>query len=75
MSRDTISNITDAVLDEVTAWQARPLDAVWPVMFFDALVVKVREGNMVTNKAAHIAIGGRHCTQLARRWCEGPQRV
>ena len=57
VSRDTISNITDAVLDEVTAWQTRPLDAVWPVVFFDALVVKVRDGNVVTNKAAHIAVG------------------
>lgn len=57
VSRDTISNITDAVLDEVTAWQTRPLDAVYPVVFFDALVVKVRDGNVVTNKAAHIAVG------------------
>ena len=39
------------------AWQTRPLDAVYPVVFLDALVVKVREGNVVTNKAAHIAVG------------------
>ena len=57
LSHETIANITDAVLDEVTAWQTRPLDAVWPVVFFDALVVKVRDGNVVTNKAAHIAVG------------------
>jgi transposase-like protein len=57
LSRETISNITDAVCDEVTAWQARPLDPVYPVVFFDALVVKVRDNNVVTNKAAHIAIG------------------
>ena len=57
VSRDTISKITDAVLDEVKAWQTRPLDAVYPVAFLDALVVKVREGNVVTNKAAHIAVG------------------
>jgi putative transposase len=57
VSRETISTITDAVLDEVTAWQTRPLDAVYPVVFFDALVVKVRDGNVVTNKAAHIAVG------------------
>jgi len=57
VSRDTISGITDAVLDEVAAWQTRPLDPVYPVVFFDALVVKVRDGNVVTNKAAHIAIG------------------
>lgn len=57
ISRETISNITDAVLDEVTAWQTRPLDPVYPVVFFDALVVRVRDGNVVTNKAAHLAIG------------------
>ena len=57
LSRETISNITDAVCDEVTAWQSRPLDSVYPVVFFDALVVKVRDNNVVTNKAAHIAIG------------------
>jgi len=57
VSRDTISNITDAVLEEVAAWQTRPLDAVYPVVFFDALVVKVRDGNVVQNKAAHLAVG------------------
>jgi putative transposase len=56
-SRETISKITDKVLEEVKAWQNRPLDAVYPVVFLDALVVKVREGNVVTNKAAHIAVG------------------
>jgi len=57
ISRETISNITDAVLEEVKAWQTRPLDAVYPVVFFDALVVKVRDQNVVSNKAAHIAVG------------------
>ncbi len=57
ISRDPISEITDGVLDEVKAWQTRPLDPVYPVVFFDALVVKVRHGNVVTNKAAHIAVG------------------
>jgi putative transposase len=57
ISRDTISKITDAVLDEVKAWQHRPLDPVYPVVFLDALVVKVRDANVVTNKAAHIAVG------------------
>jgi putative transposase len=57
ISRDTISKITDGVLEEVKAWQTRPLDAVYPVVFFDALVVKVRNANVVTNKAAHIAVG------------------
>jgi putative transposase len=57
VSPDTISKITDGVLEEVKAWQHRPLDPVYPVVFFDALVVKVRAGNVVTNKAAHIAVG------------------
>ena len=57
LSAETISNITDAVLDEVKAWQSRPLDPVWPVVFLDALVVKVRDGGHVVNRAAHIAVG------------------
>lgn len=57
LSPETISNITDAVLDEVIAWQTRPLDALYPVVFLDALVVKVKENNAVRNKAAHIAVG------------------
>jgi putative transposase len=57
VSRDTISAITDSVAEEVTAWQRRPLDEVYPVVFVDALVVKVRDGNAVRNKAAHLAVG------------------
>ena len=57
ISRETISTITDEVLDEVLAWQQRPLDAFYPVVFLDALIVKVRDGAHVRNKAAHIAVG------------------
>ena len=57
LSHDTISKITDAVLDEVKAWQHRPLDPVYPILYIDALVVKVRDGAHVINKAAHIVIG------------------
>jgi putative transposase len=57
LSTDTISTITDAVLDEVSAWQARPLEEVYPIVYLDALVVKVRDNNQVRNKAAHIAVG------------------
>jgi putative transposase len=57
ISRDTISKITDAVLDEVRAWQDRPLDPVYPIIYIDALVVKVNDGAHVVNKAAHIVIG------------------
>ncbi len=57
LSHETISKITDEVLEEVLAWQRRPLEAFYPVIFLDALVVKVRDGAHVRNKSAHIAIG------------------
>ena len=57
LSHETISNVTEAVAGEVTAWQSRPLEAFYPVMYLDALVVKIRDGAHVSNKAAHIAVG------------------
>src|SRR5689334_882892 len=57
LSHDTISNITDAVLEEVKAWQTRPLEELYPILYLDALIVKVRDGAHVRNKAAHIAVG------------------
>jgi putative transposase len=57
VSPDLISKITDAVHAEVAEWQMRPLDRVYPVMFLDALVCKVRDGGSVKNKAAHLAVG------------------
>lgn len=57
LSHETVSNITDAVADEVLVWQSRPLDALYPVIYLDAIVVKVRDGAHVVNKAAHIAVG------------------
>ncbi|WP_370670756.1 IS256 family transposase [Kribbia dieselivorans] len=57
MSHETISKVTDAVAEEVTAWQTRPLEAFYPVIYLDALVVKIRDGAHVTNRAAHIAVG------------------
>jgi len=57
LSHETISNITDAVLEEVKSWQARPLEEIYPIVYLDALVVKVRDGHQVRNKAAHIAVG------------------
>ena len=57
LSHETISKITDAVLDEVKAWQTRPLEELYPIIYLDALVVKVRDGHQVRNKAAHIAVG------------------
>jgi putative transposase len=57
LSHETISKITDAVAEEVKAWQARPLEPIYPIVYVDALVVKVRDGHQVRNRAAHIAVG------------------
>jgi putative transposase len=59
VSPDLISAVTDAVLEEVAAWQARPLEAIYPLVFVDALRVKVRDEGLVRNKAVHIALGVR----------------
>ena len=59
VSPDLISAVTDAVLEEVAAWQARPLEPVYPLVFFDALRIKVRDEGLVRNKAVHIALGVR----------------
>src|SRR5262245_8629797 len=56
VSPDLISRVTDAVLDEVREWQNRPLDAVYPVVFFDALRVKIRDEGLVKNKAVYVAL-------------------
>lgn len=57
VSAGTISHITNAVLEEVSVWQTRPLDPIWPIVYIDALVVKIRDGHVVTNKAAHLVVG------------------
>jgi putative transposase len=57
LSHETIANITDAVGEEVKAWQVRPLEPVYPILYLDALMVKVRDNHQVRNKAAHIAVG------------------
>ncbi len=59
VSPDLISTVTDAVLDEVATWQQRPLDPIYPLVFFDAIRVKIRDEGMVRNKAIHIALGVR----------------
>jgi transposase-like protein len=56
VSPDLISRVTDAVLDELQEWQARPLDRVYPVIFVDALMVKIRDG-VVANRPVYLAIG------------------
>lgn len=57
MSHETISNVTDSVLEAVMQWQHRRLDAFYPIMFLDAIRINVRDGGRVINKAAHIAVG------------------
>ena len=56
VSPDLISRVTDAVIEEVRYWQNRPLDAVYPVVFFDALRVKIRDEGLVRNKAVYLAL-------------------
>ena len=57
VGRDLISRVTDAVMDDVREWQQRPLDDVYPVLFLDALVLKIREGGSVQRKACYLALG------------------
>ncbi len=57
VSPDLISAVTDAVLEEVAEWQNRPLDAFYPLVFFDAIRVKIRDEGFVRNKAVYIALG------------------
>lgn len=57
VSPDLISTVTDAVMETVTEWQGRPLDACYPLVFFDAIRVKIRDEGFVRNKAVYIALG------------------
>ena len=66
VSPDLISRVTDAVLEEVREWQNRPLDPVYPVVFFDALRVKIRDEGLVRNKAVYLALA---------ITCEGDKKV
>ena len=60
ISPDLVSAVTDAVLDEVTEWQNRPLEALYPLIFLDAIRIKVRDEGTVRNKAVYVALGVRH---------------
>jgi putative transposase len=57
VGRDTISRVTAAVLEDAQAWQTRPLEAIYPILYLDALVVKIRDGQAVRNHACYLAIG------------------
>lgn len=61
VSPDLISKVTDAVLDEVRDWQSRPLEAIYPIVFFDALRVKIRDEGLVKNKAVYVVLGMTPC--------------
>ena len=56
VGRDLVSRVTDAVMDDVREWQQRPLDDVYPVIFLDALVLKIREGGSVQRRACYLAL-------------------
>ena len=57
VSPTLISNVTDAVMDEVKTWQGRPLEAIYPILYLDALHVKIRDAGHVQNRAIYVAIG------------------
>jgi putative transposase len=57
VGRDLISRVTDEVMDDVRAWQQRPLEDVYPVVFLDAMVLKIREGGTVQRRACYLALG------------------
>jgi putative transposase len=57
ISHDTVAKTTDVVVDEVRAWQSRPVDEVYPILFVDGIRIKVRDAGAVTNKVAHLVVG------------------
>src|SRR3954462_8882741 len=57
IGRDTISRVTDAVLEDIAVWRSRPLAAVYPIVYFDCLMVRVREDRSVSSRACYLAIG------------------
>ncbi len=77
VSPDFISAVTDEVMAEVTAWQARPLEPMYPVVFFDALRVKIREDAVVRNKAVYLALGvlPDGTRDILGLWIEGSEGV
>jgi putative transposase len=57
VSRELISNVTDVVVDEIKAWQARPLEEVYPILYIDGLRLRIKDNGVVTTKVAYLAIG------------------
>src|SRR6476620_9745028 len=77
VSPDLVSAVTDAVRDEVAYWQNRPLEACYPLVFLDALRVKVRDEGTVRNKAVYVALGVRHdgIKEVLGLWIEQTERA
>lgn len=75
VSAEFISSVTEAVMAEVTAWQSRPLEPMYPVVFFDALRVKIKEDAVVRNKAIYLALGVQRdgCRDILGLWIEGTE--
>lgn len=75
VSAEFISSVTEAVMAEVTAWQSRPLEPMYPVVFFDALRVKIKEDAVVRNKAIYLALGVQRdgCRDILGLWIEGAE--
>lgn len=61
ISHTIISQVTDAIIDDVRAWQSRPLDAVYPIVWLDGIVIKVHQGKQVINKSVHVVLGVNLC--------------
>lgn len=57
VSHETVAKVTEVVVEEIRSWQSRPVDEVYPIVFIDAIRIKVRDGGTVTNKAAHLVVG------------------
>jgi putative transposase len=57
IGRDTISRVTDAVLQDIAAWRSRPLEPLYPIVYFDALMVKMTEDRSVKTRACYLAVG------------------
>lgn len=71
MSKDTVSRITDRVIEEIQAWSSRPLEAVYAAVFVDAIMVKIRDGQ-VGNRLVYAAIGVEPATHLCAHCLEIP---
>jgi|SRR5665647_1847983 len=78
MCAPNISRVADVVVDGITAWQCRPVDAVYPILYIDAIRIEVREAGVVANKAVRQGLGGTaeplHRPVGLRKWAVGVDR-